>query len=425
MLRHLVGQFQFYRRRIYYGYIVAICSTVILLVAWGAYYSYGIFFVPLLSEFAWTRASVSGAFSLGTIIQGVAAIATGRLTDRFGARPVVTVGGIIAGTGYVLMSQIDSIWQLYIIYGVLIGIGTGCYFVSLVSHAAHWFQHRRGLMTGVVVSGIGLGAIIVPPLANRLISIYDWRSSYIIIGTTVVVVSVLLAQLLKRRVPMAHNIDSHPVPNQDIRSTKGFSLRAALRTYQLWMICALFLCLGFCLFSIMVHIVPHAMDRGFSMDESAAIIAIIGISSIVGKVGLGYLADRIGPRPGWIIGFAIMAIAVFYLLAADTLWALYAFAVAFGLAYGCLVAMESPIIADMFGLRAHGAILGLASFMFMVGAAIGPWQAGYTYDIMLSYRLTFIVLGAMAIIGIILAALLKPFAKQTGTVTGKLQSMTY
>ena len=425
MLRHLVGQFQFYRRRIYYGYIVAICSTVILLVAWGAYYSYGIFFVPLLSEFAWTRASVSGAFSLGTIIQGVAAIATGRLTDRFGPRPVVMVGGMIAGTGYVLMSQIDSIWQLYIIYGILIGIGTGCYFVSLVSNVAHWFQHRRGLMTGVVVSGIGLGAIIVPPMANRLISIYDWRSSYIIIGTTVVAASVLLAQLLKRRVPMAHNIDSHLVPNQDIRSTKGFSLRATLRTYQLWMICALFLCLGFCLFSIMVHIVPHAMDRGFSMDESAAIIAIIGISRIVGKVGLGYLADRIGPRPGWISGFAIMAIAVFYLLAADTLWALYAFAVAFGLAYGCLVAMESPIIANMFGLRAHGAILGLASFMFMVGAAIGPWQAGYTYDIMLSYRLTFIVLGAMAIIGIILAALLKPFAKQTGAVTGKLQSITY
>jgi len=413
----MLESLQVEKRGIYYGYVVAASSCLILLVAWGAYYSYGIFFMPLLSEFGWSRALTSGAFSLGTIIQGMVAIPVGWLTDRFGARPVVTIGGLITGIGYIMMCQVESIWQLYVFYGILTGTGMGCYFVSLVSHAAHWFQHRRGLMTGLVVSGIGLGAIIVPPLANRLISIYDWRTSYIILGASVIATSVLLSQLLKRNAPIAQNTDSNSIAEQNTIPVKGITLREALRTHQLWMTCGLFFCLGFGLFSIMVHIVPHAMDRGFSADESAAIIAIIGIASIVGKIGMGYLVDRIGSRSGWAIGFAITAVAVLYLLAADTLWAFYAFAAGFGLGYGCLVASESPIIADLFGLRAHGALLGLASFMFTAGAAIGPWQAGYTYDIMLSYRTTFIVLGVIAIIGIVLAALLKPFAKQTGSVS--------
>jgi MFS transporter, OFA family, oxalate/formate antiporter len=416
MLKYLSSQFQLYRQRINYGYIVAISSTIIFMVVWGTYYSYGIFFKPLLTEFGWTRALTSGAFSLCTIISGVVAIPAGRLTDRFGARPVVTTGGVLVGIGYILMCQTGSIWQLYIFYGILVGAGTGFHFVPLLSNVAHWFPDNRGLMTGLVLSGIGLGTFIGPIAANHLISLYDWRSSYIIFGVIVMAVSVLLAQLLKRISPTIPVNNSSSYINGDVSSPAGILFRAAIWTHQIWMVSALFLCLGCCLFAIILHIVPYATDQGFTPAESAVIISVIGILSIIGKISTGYLADRIGSRPGWVIGFIIMATALIYLLSVDTLWGFYAFAMAFGFAYGGLVAMESTIIADLFGLRSHGTILGLANTMFTVGAAIGPWLAGYFYDTTLSYRLAFIILGSIAVIGIIVAVFLKPLTNQINTV---------
>jgi len=374
------------------------------MVVWGTYYSFGVFFKPLLTEFGWTRSLTSGAFSLCTIISGLVAIPAGRLTDRFGARPVVTAGGVLVGMGYILMCQTSSIWQLYILYGILVGSGIGFHFVPLLSNAAHWFSDNRGLMSGLVLSGIGLGTFIGPIVADHLISLYDWRSSYIIFGAVVMAVSVLSSQLLQRIPPIKPKDDSSSHINGDVNSPAGIPFRTAIRTHQVWMVCFLFFCLGCCLFPIMVHIVPYATDQGFTSAESAVIISFIGIFSIAGKISTGYLADRIGSRPGWIIGFIIMATALIGLLAVDTLWGLYAFGMAFGFAYGGLVVMESTIIA------------GLANTMFTVGAAIGPWLAGYIYDTTLGYRLAFIILGSIAVMGIIVAILIKPLINQNNTV---------
>jgi len=392
----------------HYGYVVAFSSAVILMIAWGAYYSYGIFFKPLLLEFGWTRAMTSGAFSLGTILQGVVAIFVGRLTDRFGARPVVIGGGILAGVGYMLMWQIDSIWQLYVFYGLLTGLGMGSYFVPLVSNIAHWFQARRGLVTGFVVAGIGLGAVVVPPLASRMIEAFDWRLSFVILGGAVLVVSVLVGLIIRPGTVVEKPRGGRDAVPQPSREVPGISYGQALRTRQLWMTCVLFFCLGFSLFSTMVHIAPHTTDIGFTAASGAMVISIIGIASILGKIGMGYFADRIGSRPGWIICFIIMAAEMTWVIWAADLWALYLFAAVFGVAYGGMVSMESPTVAELFGLRAHGVILGTASFAFTVGASLGPLQAGFIYDLTLSYRNAFIVIGGVAVVGFMTALLLRP-----------------
>ena len=122
----------------------------------------------------------------------------GRLNDKLGPRLVMTICGIFLGLGVLLMSQVGGVWQLYLFYGVIIGIGMGGAFVALLSTVARWFVKRRGMMTGIVIAGVGLGQFIVPPIANWLISIYDWRMSYVILGSVVLVIGVLAAQFLRR-----------------------------------------------------------------------------------------------------------------------------------------------------------------------------------------------------------------------------------
>jgi MFS family permease len=170
----------------------------IMVMSWAVYNSFGVFFNPLLDEFSWTSAMTSGAFSLSMIIYGVLGIAVGALNDRFGPRIVVTFCGFLLGIGYLLMSQVNTLWQLYLFLGVIVGIGMSGVWVPQLSTVARWFVKRRTLMTGIVIAGAGIGQLIGPPVITRLISIYDWRLTFIILGGVVLVAMVLAAQFLKR-----------------------------------------------------------------------------------------------------------------------------------------------------------------------------------------------------------------------------------
>lgn len=401
--------------RFFYGYVVVATATIIMLAMWGTYYSFGIFFKPLLEEFGWTRAMTSGAFSISTILHGIGAIFAGRLTDRLGPRMVIRITGLFLGLGYLLMWLTNSIWQLYIFYGIIIGIGMGGPFVPLLSTTARWFTARRGLMTGIVAAGIGLGAIIVPPLANWLILHFDWRISYVILGVSVLVLTLPFAQLLKRD-PSQMGLKPYGQGEvEEHRSqveSRSVTLKEAIGTWQFWTVCAMVFCLGFCLFSIMIHIAPHATDIGISTANAANTLAIIGMLSIVGKIGAGYVIDRTVSKVAWITGFITMAIAMFLLLAAGDIWMLFTFAAIFGLAYGALVAGEAPIIAELFGLGSHGVIFGFVSFSFTLGAAIGPLQAGYIFDTTGSYQTAFLTCGLIAVWGLALAVILKPLGNR-------------
>jgi len=182
----------------FYGYIVVVAAFLIVTIMWGAAYSFGVFFKPLLEEFGWTRAMTSGAFSLSLILTGLLSVVAGKMTDRFGPQIVMTVCGLFLGSGYLLVSQVSAIWQLYLFYGVIMGAGMGGSFVPLASTVARWFVKKRGMMTGIAASGIGMGILIMPPLANWLISSYGWRTSYMVVGVTALVLIIVAAQFLKR-----------------------------------------------------------------------------------------------------------------------------------------------------------------------------------------------------------------------------------
>ena len=190
----------------------------------------------------------------------------GGLNDKFGPRIVMSVCGLLLGIGYLLMSQLEALWQLYLFYGIILGTGMGGGFVPLMTTVARWFDQRRGMMTGIVTAGIGIGALVGPPVANGLISTYGWRSSYTILGSIVLVVIVLSAQFLKRDPSQVGQVS----PGEKQRGKKGLPMRngglslgEAIHTRPFWVLFAIIFCFGFCVFSIMVHIAAHAIELEF------------------------------------------------------------------------------------------------------------------------------------------------------------------
>lgn len=396
--------------KFFYGYIIASVAFFIIMVVYGTMYTFGVFFKPLVAEFGWTRAMTSSAYALFMFLHGLLYIVTGRLNDRFGPRVLVAVCSLFLGLGYFLMSQISTIWHLYLFYGVIVAVGVSGAYVPLVSTVARWFVKRRGMMTGAVVAGVGVGTMIMPPIAEWLISTYGWRTSFTIMGIVVSVFTISAAQFLRRH---PSQVGQQPDGADEVREDSlnweagGFSFQRAIQTRQFWMLFGVFLCFNLIVQSIIVHIVPHITDLGISAIVAASALTTIGGLSIGGRIVMGSVADRIGDKPTMVFGFILMSATLLWLLVAKEMWMLYLFAAVFGFAYGSIIPLGSTMIAELFGLSSHGVILGVVSFGAAIGGAIGPVMAGLIYDITDSYQLAFLIYAGVAIVAIILVSLLR------------------
>lgn len=401
----------------FYGYVVVVAAFIIMVIVFGIFFSFGVFFKPLLDEFGWTRAITSGVYILFFVVYGSLTPFAGRLNDRFGSRVVMTVCGFFLGLGYLLMSQVSAIWQLYLFYGVIVGIGLSGSYVPVLSTVARWFVKRRGIVTGIVVAGIGVGTLIAPPIANWLISSYGWRMTYIMIGIIHLLLVILAAQFLRhdpRQMGLLPYGENEAKQESLIPRAKGFSLGEAIHTKQFWLFFIILFGFGFITQVIMVHIVIHAIGLGISAIIAANILAIIGGISIIGRVALGSVADRIGNRLALMITFVFMSVALLWVLAAKELWMFYLFSVIFGFGYGGLVTLQSPVVAWLFGLRSHGVIFGAIIIGYAIGSAISPMLAGRIFDVVGSYQIAFWLCAALAIVAIILSWLLRPIGGEEG-----------
>ena len=377
----------------FYGYVIVLCSFLILLIVWGAQYSFGVFFKPMLNEFGTSRAILSGAYSVNLVVLAVASIFTGKLSDKYGPRLVVTICGSLLGGSYLLMSQVQTVWQIYIVFGIIASIGVAGSWVPLISTIARWFVFRRGLMIGIAAAGVGAGTMIIPPLSGYLISSLGWRTSYIIIGMAMLVLIIISAQMLKNDPSRIGQSAMGGSQHQDNNSS-GFTLREALHTTQFWLLGASFLFMGACLYSVLVHIVPHAMDIGISPVTAATIISVIGGVSIISKVSSGLAVDRLGIRRVTLVVAALMLTSLIIIQLSDALWVLYIFAVIFAFGYGGFAVIQVPYLAELFGLRYLGAIFGIAYFLLNAGA-FGPFVVGKIFDVTSSYSWAFIFLAIM------------------------------
>ncbi len=360
---------------------------------------------------------ISGAVTLSVIIEGLWGIYMGRVNDRVGSRWVITLCSFFLGLGLLLTSITRFSWQLYIFYGILIGLGMGGVFVALVSTVSRWFIKRRGLMTGIVMAGIGAGTLTTAPIANLLISLYGWRLSLIIVGGVVLIVCISAAQFLRRdpsKMGLVPYGQSEDKPTGLLSDSSGLSLKESAGTWQFWVTAVIFAALGYCTFTVNIHIVPHITDLGISAATAAGILGISGGAQSIGGIVLGLAADRIGSRWAIAISLILISAALFWLVSLTSVLAFYLFAVIYSLGIGGGTAMESTLTAELFGIKAHGIILGALEFGFTIGAAIGPFITGYLYDLFSNYQVAFLATAAIGVIGLILTVLLKPVNKPEG-----------
>lgn len=378
----------------FYGYIIVLVSTVVMTMTFGVNYTFGVFFTPLRDEFGWTKAVTSAAYSILTFLGGFLGIFAGRLTDRFSAKVVSIAGGCFLGVGCILLSQISAAWQLYLIYGLLISAGIGGVWPSLTATVPKWFVLRRGLMSGIVVSGVGIGILIVPPVISRLIPEYGWRTSYIILGISSLVFIVTAAMFMR---PDPHQRGQPLYGEERVRKeekperVRMLSYREMVYNGYFWRVCIIYFCFGFSLHTVMVHIVPHAIEIGIPLKTAAELIAFVGGSSILSKLVVGAISDRIGVKLSLACNFILLIADLLWLQVAGSLWALRAFTFAFGFAYGGIMTMQSVLSAEVFGLGSLGLILGGVTFVYTIGSAVGPLLSGYISDVTNSYSIAFFV----------------------------------
>lgn len=395
-------------RRFSYAYLIAAICFSIQAFGIGIYIAFGVFFTPLMTEFGWSRAAIAGASSTAFFVMGLFGVVIGRLNDRFGPRPLLSATALFMGLACVLMANLATLWELYLFYGLIFGIGLSSIDVIALTTVTRWFAHRRGFMTGLVKVGTGAGQLVIPLVASGLILHYGWRRSFMLIGVATALILVVMAQFL-RRDPEAMGLAAPAAKLSGGREpAPSLSLSQALGTVQLWTICLVNLVLVFCLMIIMLHIVPHARDLGLSPMRAAGVLSTIGAVSMLGRFICGLAIDRRGSKTVMAACFLLLLVGLVWLQVATSLWMLYLFAAVYGLAHGGFFTAISPLVAEWFGIRSHGALFGLIVCFGTTGGALGPFMAGRLFDLSGSYSSTFRIITAMSILAWVMLLSLRP-----------------
>ncbi|MFC1891365.1 MFS transporter [Thermodesulfobacteriota bacterium] len=389
------------------------------MIAFGISNTFGIFYKPMMADFGWTRADTVFAFSLGTFMMAVLSILSGWLTDKLGPRIVITVFGSFLGIAYLLMAEMASLWQFNVSYGVIASIGMSVTSTPVMATVARWFVRRRGLMTGIVQAGLGIGGLILVPLTGWLILNYGWRTAYWVLGI-IALAGIILPGLFMRRDPQntgqfSDDTADAPVSNI-ITVTKKTSdnedtFCKIFTRSQFWLIAGLYAIFGFCRSTFIAHTSAHVQDMGFSLLNSSNVLAALMVSSILGRIGMGKVADTIGNRPAFMISYAATTLSLIWILITGELWGFFLFAFIFGFGWGAQAVLRFSVTAEAFGLKSLGLIMGILGIGEAVASALGSYYAGLIFDISGGYRPVFWIGIALSIFGIILAALIKPLKK--------------
>ncbi|MFC1867765.1 MFS transporter [Thermodesulfobacteriota bacterium] len=411
----------------YYGYIVVGACFSIWLIAWGTHGTFGIFYLPVMNEFGWSRADTVLAYSIGSIVISLMGIVFGWLTDKLGPRLVVTVFGSFLGIAYLLLSHVGSLLQFFIYFALIAPTGLSVTTTPIMSTIARWFKGKRGLMMGIVQSGVGIGGFIFPPLAGWIILNYNWRVAYATVGI-IALAGIIFSGLFLRREPeglsytqeMEKASANAEAPKKQSKQFQGegLSLWESLNTRQFWMIAGLYFIFGFCRNTILAHTAAHVQDVGYSITDGAHVIVIIFTSSMVGRLVLGYLADIFGNKPAFIMSSIATTTGLILILMTRHLWGFYVFAFAFGFGWGAQAVLRFSITSEVFGLISLGLVMGVLTIAEAVAAAFGSYFAGYMFDSAGSYNVAFSLGLGLSIAGIILTLVLNPVVETVKNVSG-------
>ncbi len=406
--------------KLFYGWVVVAVFLVIGITLYGIHFSFGVFFKSIEAEFNLTRTTTSAILSANLLLAGLFSFFFGWALDRYGPRRVVLLMTVFTGLSLVLTSLTNAFWQLFITYSLLMAMGTGPLFVVPMSAVSRWFDKKRGLALGLSSMGIGLGTMVMAPFATYLITSYSWHTAYLVIGLLAWVVAVPLTRLLKRdpreigSLPDGAKIgDAEPPPETETSPSAQHPFLSIVQNRNFWVFAFIWFLFAACLFLIFTHLVPHVTDIGFSPIEAATVLSLLGAASIPGRLLIGIASDRIGRKIAFMVSTLLQAVAIAWLIWAQSLSGLYVFALVYGFfssGFGC---SGAALISDTFGVKNIGTVLGLLEIGFGIGAALGAALGGYTFDVRGNYTVAFII----AAVAMLVATLLVTMVRRRATTS--------
>ena len=393
--------------RVYYGWILVALGLVSMSFWFGVRSSFSVFYVALLEEFHWSRGEAAGVQSMAMFTYTLVAPVVGGLIDRLGPRRVIVPGIVLLIAGLVLCSSMKSLFQFYLFYGVLVAAGSTC--IAIVAYSAilaHWFERKRGLASGIAVSGMGLGTFLLVPLSQSLISSYGWRPTFVILGGLVMLIALPSNLLFLKHKPgelglRADGLTQSPADENigpqaaaSMNPQKQRTLKQVLCTRSFWALAAFPFLSLMGVYIVIVHNVRFMVDKGIDPMTAALVFAMAGMCSSIFRIFWGWISDHIGREKAYTMGMGCLSLGVFSLVLMDALEKrafVYPFFIFFGMGWGSTAPLFMAAAADLFKGRIFGLIYGIVEGAMNLGGAIGAWTAGFIFDKTASYRLAFLL----------------------------------
>eukprot|EP00002_Diphylleia_rotans_P001591 TRINITY_DN10883_c0_g1_i1.p1 TRINITY_DN10883_c0_g1~~TRINITY_DN10883_c0_g1_i1.p1 ORF type:complete len:449 (+),score=59.24 TRINITY_DN10883_c0_g1_i1:76-1422(+) len=385
------------------AWLIVMASFATHFIVLGIQYTFGVFLTSIEEEFDTDRSSVSWIVTINNAMQLFCGMITGRLVDRYGFRIVCFCGSLMITTGLLLSSIVNELWQLYITFGIICGVGNSLAFLPSISNISQWFVHKRGLATGIAVSGSGIGQITMAQVSSALLDAFGWRVSFVFLAGMAFVILALPSCMLKRRLPT-----SRPAAFSD-----------AIRDRRLHII--IFSCfLGAWGYMVpFVHVVPYGEELGLSSTRARNLLSYMGAASTFGRISIGAIADKVGRRLIMQITMLIIGIATMAWPFTTSEETLILYCVVFGLFAGGYVSLQPTLLAEYFDVAYLASISGVLYFFIGIGVLFGAPLAGAMYETTGTYKLPgllgggLMVLSSVAFSGLIFA---KPPASQKESV---------
>ncbi len=412
-------------KKFFYGWYVVLTAALGLLLGFAPIfvYCFGVFIKPLTAEFHSTRTNISFAFTLTNVMLAVSSPFVGRLVDRFGPRKVIIPAAVVFGIMLISFKFISTnLSQLYVAFIFAGIIGSAAAPVPYGKVVSNWFDKRRGLALGVTMIGIGLGAIVMPPAVQRLITLVGWRSTYAIVGCVVLLISVPIIALFLKDSPQKMGLlpdgEPHSTANENARANiapnaspeiTGIPLREAIRSRIFWLLAFGFALIAISVHGCVIHLIPLLTDRGITPEKAALASSIVGVAVLFARVGSGYLMDRLYAPYVAVFFFSSVAAGIALLWTGLSGATVYAAALLIGLGLGAEVDIIAYLTSRYFGLHSFGEIYGYLFAVFALAGALGPILMAQGFDRTGSYSTPLIFFFFATIIGVLLMTRLGPY----------------
>ena len=394
-------------RRPHYRWVIVAAGGLLGCVAIGAMFSLPVFLRPISRDTGWSITGISTAMTFGFLAMAVGSIVWGNLSDRFGPRRIVLIGSCLLATALALASRATSLIEFQLIFGVVVGTATAAIFAPMMACVTGWFDTHRSLAVSLVSAGIGMAPMTMSPLAARLISNHDWRTSLQIIAALTAVIMIPVAVLV-RRPPALESPSVVPAPREEAQT--GITLGQAIRSRQF---ITLALTNFFCCATHsgpIVHTVSYAISCGIPLVAAVSIYSLEGLAGLFGRVAFGFLGDRFGAKRVLVSGLLLQAFGALAYFFVRELNAFYAVAAVFGFIYAGVMPLYSVLARENFPLRMMGTIIGGTAMAGSLGMATGPLAGGLIYDTFASYGWLYIGAWGMGIGAFLIALTFKPYA---------------